>query len=78
MKFDIEALYVALDRQRRDRRITWRAVGRECGLENQTALMTEIGRGRKPSVDNLVRILAWLGTTDLKPFIATDPEGQAE
>lgn len=74
LRLDVEALYLALDKQRRTRRITWRTVAAEVGVSPST--FTRIGlNGRRPDVDALVRILAWLGTTDLKPYTATTPEG---
>lgn len=68
--FDCEALYLAMDKQRRDRRLSWRAVGREVGVPNQPSLMTRLAHGKPPGVANLVLMLAWLGTTDLEAFIA--------
>lgn len=73
--FDCEALYLAMDKQRRDRRLSWRAVGRELGLPNQPSLMTRLTYGKPPGLDNLIRMLTWLGTTDLAAFIRP-PTGQ--
>lgn len=67
-RFDSDALYVVVDRVRRKRRIHFRDVAAEAGLSAST--LTRIGQGRNPDADNLVRLLAWLGTTDLAPFIA--------
>jgi transcriptional regulator with XRE-family HTH domain len=75
LRLGVERLYLALDRQRRTRRITWRQVAAEVGVSASTFTRIGLG-GRRPDVDALVRILAWLGTTDLAPYIATDPEGQ--
>lgn len=68
---DPDALYVALDRQRRSRRMQWREAAREAGVSPST--FTRIGQGRRPDADGLVRLLAWLGTTDLAPYITTRP-----
>jgi len=75
--FNVEALYLALDKRRRERRITWRQIGREANLANQPSLMTHIARGARPSANNLVRLLLWLGETDLKPYIHTSGDGAA-
>lgn len=66
-RVDPDALYVALDRQRRQRRMQWRTVAAESGVSPST--LTRIGQARRPDADGLVRLLAWLGTTDLAPFI---------
>lgn len=68
---DAEALYTAIDRTRRQRRIRGnREVLRQAGILGPSCL-TRIGQGHAPSVDNLIRLLEWLGTTDLAPFITT-------
>lgn len=72
-RFNCEALYLAMDRQRRDRRLSWRGVGREMGIPNQPSLMTRLGHDQPPGLNNLVLMLAWLNTSDLKPFITEEP-----
>jgi hypothetical protein len=57
---DTEKLYVLIDRERRRRRMTWRAVSRSLG-ERSPSSPARIGRGQSVSGDLLVRILAWLG-----------------
>lgn len=66
-RLDPDALYVALDRQRRRRRMQWRAVAAEAGVSAST--LTRIGQGKRPDADGLVRLLDWLGTTDLAPYL---------
>lgn len=73
-RLDVDALYVALDRQRRRSRLTWRDIAADADVSPST--LTRIGQGRRPDVDGLVRLLAWLGTTDLTPFI-TDQRQEA-
>lgn len=68
---DVEALFTAVDRQRRARRIRFRDVADEAGISAST--LTRLGYGRRPDVDGLVRLLLWLGTTDVDPFIAQEP-----
>jgi hypothetical protein len=65
---DTEALYTAVDRQRRTRRIYWRDVAAEAGVS--ASGLTRLGHGHRPDADCLVRLLVWLGTTDLAAFIA--------
>lgn len=69
-RFNPEALYLALDKQRRARVISWRRVALECGAKN-ISVGPRLGRGVDVHADTLVRLLAWLGETDLKPYITT-------
>lgn len=70
-RLDVEALYVDLDRKRRTLRISGREVLRRSGVCGPS-IWTRLSRGGAPDVDNLVRLLAWLGTTDLAPYIVAD------
>jgi transcriptional regulator with XRE-family HTH domain len=67
MRFNSDALYVEIDRRRRRRRIRWREVATEAGVSAST--LTRLGQGRRPDADGVVRLMIWLGTTDLAPFI---------
>jgi hypothetical protein len=66
---DTEKLYMAIDRRRRELRITRREVLRQIG-ERTPSSLTRLGQGYQPSADLLIRYLAWLGETDLKPYLA--------
>jgi hypothetical protein len=68
--FDVEALYVALDKRRRADHRLWRDIAHEAGISAST--FTRMGQGHHPSADNLVKALAWLGETDLKPYITEE------
>jgi transcriptional regulator with XRE-family HTH domain len=68
-RFDVEALYTAIDRRRRTHHLHFRDVAAQSGVSPST--LTRLGQGRHPDVDGLVRLLAWLGTTDLAPFLRT-------
>ncbi len=71
-RLDCEALYVAIARERRARRIRGnREVLRQAGIKGPS-LLTRLGQGDPPSVENLIRLLAWLGTTDLAPYVTTE------
>lgn len=72
--FDADALYVDLDRIRRRRGIRWRALAGEAGVSPST--LTRMAYGNQPSADGLVRLLKWLGTTDLSPYIKEDTDGR--
>jgi hypothetical protein len=37
--------------------------------ERTPSALTRLGQGAHPSADLLVRLLVWLGTTDLAPYI---------
>lgn len=78
VRLDCEALYVAIDRERRARRIRGqREVLRQAGVLGPSCL-TRLGHGHPPASENLVKLLVWLGTTDLAPFIAREPETGSE
>ena len=69
---DPDALYVALDRKRRKSKMRWRDVAEQAGVSPST--LTRIGQGRRPDADGLVCLLAWLGTTDLAPYITGETQ----
>ena len=69
---DVEALYQALDRKRRQARLRWRDIAKEAGVSPST--LTRVGHGRRPDADGLVRLLVWLGETDVRAFIAGGAE----
>lgn len=56
---DIEALHAALDRQRRQRDISWRQVGRE--IEVSQATFSRTARGHGISLHAFVAMTGWLG-----------------
>ena len=68
VEFDPEALYVALDRRRRELRISRRELLRQCGLPTPS-IITRLGQGHGLDSRSLVALLDWLGETDLKPYI---------
>jgi hypothetical protein len=79
---DVAALMDAVDaeRLRREHSLTrdihghrqrypWTRVARESGISEAT--MNQLpAAARAPSADTLVRLLVWLGSADLRPFIA--------
>lgn len=84
-RFDVTALYVAVDAERTRRArayssfgaagrrsYSWLRVGREAGISPSVLSKLE-GGASAPSINTLVRLLMWLGTTDMAPFITHDP-----
>jgi len=69
--FDADAFYTALDRARRDRRISWRQVAREAGITGgRSTLLSRLSLdSRLPHVQNVTRLLLWLDATDLAPYL---------
>jgi hypothetical protein len=65
--FDPDALYVALDRRRRQDKLRWRDVAHQAGVSAST--LTRISQLKHPDANSLVRLLSWLGDTDLAPYI---------
>lgn len=66
IRFDVLALYAALDEQRKARGLSWYQVGKETRLGHWV-----FGRMRTAgiSVEALTIMLVWLGDTDLRPWI---------
>ncbi|GAA3644512.1 hypothetical protein ACG5V6_04730 [Streptomyces chitinivorans] len=65
--FNVVALRRRLDFHRKWRKIAWRQVAAETGLN--PVVLTGIIRGQAPSVDDLVTLMMWLGETDIVPFV---------
>lgn len=76
VRFDPEKLYVAVDRRRRELRISRREVLRQVG-EHTPSSLTRLGQGAHPSADLLCRFLVWLGDTDVAAYL-TPIDGDAE
>lgn len=75
---DVEALYVALDRKRRQERISGSEVLRRSGVGTTSrSAWTRIAHGEGLSADNLVRLLLWLGETDVRAFVTESDGGGA-
>lgn len=81
-RFDVEALYTRLDKQRRSQRLQWREVSRQAQVH--ASLFSRMGlQGLAPNLDNLVRLLLWLGETDIAAYVipapipSSDPEDPA-
>lgn len=87
--FDTAALWRALNAERLRRAqdqsmpikpyfpYPWRRVARESGIAESTLCRLESGAAA-PSADTLVRLLAWLGTYDIRPFISGTPPARPD
>jgi hypothetical protein len=73
VRLDPEKLYVAIDRRRRELRISRRELLRQIG-EHTPSSITRLGQGYMPSADLLARFLVWLGDTDLAPYLTAIEE----
>jgi hypothetical protein len=69
VRFDPEKLYLAVDKRRRELRISRREVLRQIG-EHTPSSLTRLGQGCHPSADLLVRLLVWLGDTDVSSYVS--------
>ena len=58
-RFDAQALYVALDAQRRSRELSWQQVALEVGVSAST--LTRTKRGGRMEVDGMLSMTRWLG-----------------
>ena len=60
-RFDSQALYAALDAQRRSRSMSWRQVALEVGVS--VATLTRTRQGGRLEVDGMLAMVRWLGRT---------------
>lgn len=72
-RFDTEALYSRLDRERRAQRLSWRELSRRAHVD--PGVTSRLAYGTRPGVDNLVRLLVWLGDTDIRPYTTKESSG---
>jgi transcriptional regulator with XRE-family HTH domain len=56
---DVRALYVALEKEKDARDMSWRQLARDCGLSPST--LTRLANGRRPDVDAFAALVHWLG-----------------
>lgn len=57
-RFDSCGLYLALDRQRRQRQLSWAEVARQTGVSVSTLRRTE--QGGRMEVDGMLAMVGWL------------------
>lgn len=66
--FSPAELYRQLDDRRMELGLMWRDVAYAARVSAST--LTRLGAGNNTDVNGLVRLLAWLGSTDIAPFVA--------
>lgn len=71
-RLDVEALYVRLDKRRREHRLSWRDIAAETGVSAST--FSRIAHGDGPGSDALVTLMAWLDLTDITELTTTRQE----
>ena len=76
MTFDVHALYMALDSQRRSRHMSWQEVAREMGGISPSTLTGMRVRGSVEG-DGVLQMLCWLGRAP-ESFVPGHPEASAE
>ena len=65
--FDREAFYRAVDGKRWREGLSGREVMRQAGVDTPST-WTRITNGAEVSLDTLLRLLAWLGESDVTPY----------
>ena len=60
LRWDTQALFAALDAQRRERRLTWLAVARQVGGFTP-GMLTNLSRGGRIGFPRVMRLTRWLG-----------------
>ncbi len=68
--FDLPALAARVEAVRRERNISFRQVGREAGIDGTN--MTGRLAGSSLDAETFVRLLLWLGETDVGPYVRRD------
>jgi transcriptional regulator with XRE-family HTH domain len=58
-RLDVAALYVTLDSERQQRKISWRQVAQEAGVGAST--LSRMAQGNRPDVDSFAALVHWLG-----------------
>ena len=56
---DVDALYVTLDSERRQRALSWRQLAQEAGVGAST--LSRMAQGSRPDVDSFAALVHWLG-----------------
>jgi len=59
LRFDTRSIYVALDRERDTRGITWEQLASQSGVAS--AILTRLSKGGRATYPDVARILTWLG-----------------
>ncbi len=74
--FDNEGFYIALDRTRQYRNITWKDVAAQSGISAST--LTRMAQGKRPDVDGLAALTSWANLKINDFIISNNNKGIAE
>jgi transcriptional regulator with XRE-family HTH domain len=72
---DVDALYVTLDSERRQRALSWRQLAQEAGIGPST--LSRMAQGSRPDVDSFAALVHWLGLPAEQFMRHSAPEHQA-
>lgn len=74
---DVDALYVTLDSERRQRGLSWRQVAQEAGVGPST--LSRMAQGNRPDVDSFAALVHWLRlpAEEFMRHSGPEPERQA-
>lgn len=73
--FDGDSFFAALDGQRQAKGLTWKAVAQKSGVSAST--LTRLAQGRRPDVDSLAALCAWVGMSAEK-FVRVESDHRHE
>ncbi|GAA4907645.1 helix-turn-helix domain-containing protein [Streptomonospora salina] len=68
---DVEALYAALDSERRTRELSWRQLAKE--MQVSPSLLSRLSNGLRPDVDSFATLVRWLGVP-AEQFLVNESE----
>ncbi len=74
-RLDVAALYVTLDSERQQRKLSWRQVAHDAGVGAST--LSRMAQGHRPDVDTFVALVQWLGMP-AEQFMRASDEGGRE
>jgi len=71
---DVDALYVTLDSERRQRGLSWRQLAQEAGVGPST--LSRMAQGNRPDVDSFAALVHWLGLPAEEFMRHSEPESE--
>lgn len=73
---DVDALYVTLDSERRQRGLSWRQLAQEAGVGPST--LSRMAQGNRPDVDSFAALVHWLGLPAEQFMRQPEPEPERQ
>jgi transcriptional regulator with XRE-family HTH domain len=73
-RLDVAALYVTLDSERQQRKLSWRQVAHDAGVGAST--LSRMAQGHRPDVDSFVALVQWLGIPAEQFMRSSDEDGR--